>query len=153
MTDPQLSHLDDEGRARMVDVGQKKPQRRRARASGRIEMAAATCRLILDNQIAKGNVLTVAQIAGIQAATRTGELIPLCHPLGLDHVAITMELGATCVTATSEVSCTARTGVEMEALTAVSVALLTVYDMCKAVDKQMCIGPIMLLEKVKYDED
>ena len=153
MPQPQLSHLDAEGRARMVDVGQKKPQRRRARATGRIEMAAATCRLIRDNQIAKGNVLTVAQIAGIQAAKRAGELIPLCHPLTLDHVSVTMELGETGVAATSEVSCTGRTGVEMEALTAVSVALLTVYDMCKAVDKQMRIGAIVLLEKVKYDDE
>jgi cyclic pyranopterin phosphate synthase len=136
----------------MVDVGQKKPQRRRARANGRIEMAPATCRLIRDNQIAKGNVLTVAQVAGIQAAKRASELIPLCHPLTLDHVSVTMELCETGVTAASEVSCTARTGVEMEALTAVSVALLTVYDMCKTVDKQMRIGPIVLLEKVKYDD-
>ena len=91
----------------------------------------------------------MAQIAGIQAAKRTGELIPLCHPLGLDHVAVTLELTASGMIARSEVSCTGRTGVEMEALTAVSIALLTVYDMCKAVDKQMRIGPIVLLEKVK----
>ncbi len=96
-------------------------------------------------------MLTVAQIAGIQAAKRTAELIPLCHPLSLDHVAVTLELDETGVRATSEVACTGRTGVEMEALTAVSVALLTVYDMCKAADKQMRIGPIVLLEKVKYD--
>lgn len=148
-----LSHLDAEGRARMVDVGGKKPQRRLARAAGTIEMAAATRDLIRNDQIAKGNVLTVAQIAGIQAAKRTGELIPLCHPLSLDHVAVTLELNERGVTATSEVSCMGRTGVEMEALTAVSVALLTVYDMCKAVDKQMRIGQIDLLEKVKYDDE
>jgi cyclic pyranopterin monophosphate synthase len=152
MAEPKLSHLDAEGHARMVDVGDKKPQRRRARATGAIGLTAATLGLIRDHQIAKGNVLTVAQIAGIQAAKRTGELIPLCHPLSLDHVAVRMELTKTGVTATSEVSCTGRTGVEMEALTAVSVALLTVYDMCKAVDKPMRIGPIMLLEKVKYDD-
>ena len=146
-----FSHLDAEGRASMVDVGQKKPQRRLARAAGIIQLSAATLDLIRNDRIAKGNVLTVAQIAGIQAAKRTGELIPLCHPLSLDHVAVTLKLGDTSVTATSEVSCTARTGVEMEALTAVSVALLTVYDMCKAVDEQMQIGPIALLEKVKYD--
>ena len=148
-----FSHLDAEGRARMVDVGQKKPQRRLARAAGAIQLTAATLDLIRNDRIAKGNVLTVAQIAGIQAAKRTGELIPLCHPLSLDHVGVTLELDDAGVTATSEVSCTGRTGVEMEALTAVSVALLTVYDMCKAVDKQMKIGPIVLLEKVKQDDE
>jgi cyclic pyranopterin monophosphate synthase len=147
----ELSHVDAEGRARMVDVGRKTPQRRLARATGTIKLAPATVDLIRGNRVAKGNVLTIAQIAGIQAAKRTGELIPLCHPLGLDHVAVTLELADAAVLATSEVSCTGRTGVEMEALTAVSVALLTVYDMCKAVDKQMQIGPIVLLEKVKFD--
>src|SRR5208283_2853380 len=143
---PDLSHLDAEGRARMVDVGGKKPQRRLARAAGTITLARATCDLIRSHGIAKGNVLTVAQIAGIQAAKRTGDLIPLCHPLSLDHVGVTLELGDAGITATSEVSCTGRTGVEMEALTAVSVALLAVYDMCKAVDRQMTIGQIVLLE-------
>lgn len=147
-----FSHLDAEGRARMVDVGGKKPQRRLARAAGTIELAPHTLDLIRGDRIAKGNVLTVAQIAGIQAAKRTGELIPLCHSLSLDHVAVTLKLNDTGATATSEVSCTGRTGVEMEALTAVSVALLAVYDMCKAVDKQMRIGPIVLLEKVKSDD-
>ena len=146
-----FSHLDTESRARMVDVGQKKPQRRLARAAGTIQLSAVTLDLIRNDRIAKGNVLTVAQIAGIQAAKRTGELIPLCHPLSLDHVGVTLELGDASVTATSEVSCTGRTGVEMEALMAVSVALLTVYDMCKSVDKQMKIGSIVLLEKVKHD--
>jgi cyclic pyranopterin phosphate synthase len=149
----ELSHLDTEGRARMVDVGDKRTQRRVARAAGSIELDAATRALIHNDQIAKGNVLTIAQIAGIQAAKRTGELIPLCHPLSLDHVAVVMELTACGVTATSEVRCRGRTGVEMEAMTAVSVALLTVYDMCKAVDKQMRIGQIVLLEKVKYDDE
>lgn len=153
MPERELSHIDAESRARMVDVGAKRPQHRRARATGAIEMTAATVALVRDDRIAKGNVLTVAQIAGIQAAKRTGELIPLCHPLVLDHVAVTLELGETGVTATSEVSCVGRTGVEMEALMAVSVALLTVYDMCKAVDKQMRIGPIVLLEKVKCDDE
>ena len=105
-----LSHLDAEGRARMVDVGGKKPERRLARASGAIRLAAATVELIRGGRVAKGNVLTVAQIAGIQAAKRTGELIPLCHPLSLDHVAVTLELGDAGVTATSEVSCTVRHG-------------------------------------------
>ena len=146
-----LSHLDPDGRARMVDVGQKTPQRRLACAHGSMELAAATVALIRADRIAKGSVLTVAEVAGIQAAKRTAELIPLCHPLRLDHVAVRLELVDTGVTATSEVSCTGRTGVEMEALTAVSVALLTVYDMCKAVDQEMRIGPIVLREKVKYD--
>ncbi len=146
-----LTHLDDQGAARMVDVGAKPPQRRMARAAGAIEMSPAACELIRSDRVAKGSVLAVAQVAGIQAAKRTGELIPLCHPLGLDHVAVTLELTASGVTARSEVSCTGRTGVEMEALTAVSIALLTVYDMCKAVDKQMRIGQIVLLEKVKTD--
>jgi cyclic pyranopterin phosphate synthase len=149
----ELSHVDAQARARMVDVGGKRPQRRTARAAGTIEMAPATRDLIRGNQIAKGNVMTVAEIAGIQAAKRTSELIPLCHPLSLDHVAVTVELGEGGVSATSEVACTGRTGVEMEALTAVSVALLAVYDMCKAVDKQMRIGPIVLLEKIKHDDE
>ncbi len=148
-----FSHLDSQGRARMVDVGEKRPQRRMARASGTLEMAAATRDLIQKDQIAKGNVLTVAQIAGIQAAKRTAELIPLCHPLTLTHVAVTMELTDRGATAASEIACVGRTGVEMEALTAVGVALLTVYDMCKAVDKSMRVSEIVLLEKVKYDDD
>lgn len=147
----ELSHVDSQGRAQMVDVGQKKPQHRVARAEGAIMLATETCELIRQNQIRKGDVLTVAQLAGIQAAKRTGELIPLCHPLVLDHVAVSLELTEQGVTATSSVSCVGRTGVEMEALTAVSVALLTVYDMCKAVDKRMKVGPIQLLEKVKED--
>lgn len=135
----------------MVDVGPKTRQSRTARARGQIELAPATRKLIRQEQMRKGDVLTVAQIAGIQAAKRTGELIPLCHPLVLDHVAVTLELTDEGVTAVGEVSCVGRTGVEMEALTAVSVALLTVYDMCKAVDKNMRIGPIYLVEKVKQD--
>jgi cyclic pyranopterin phosphate synthase len=147
------SHLDAEGRARMVDVSGKRPQRRRARAAGTIEMAAATRELIRSDRLAKGNVLTVAQIAGIQAAKQTGQWIPLCHPLVLDHVAVDLKVTPSGVRASSAVSCLGRTGVEMEALTAVCAALLTVYDMCKAVDKQMRIGPIVLLEKVKCDDE
>ena len=147
----ELSHVDRQGRAQMVDVGAKTPQRRTARASGTIELAAATRDLIRQNQLQKGDVLAVAQIAGIQAAKQTGKLIPLCHPLVLDRIAVTLALTEQGVSATGEVSCVGRTGVEMEALTAVSVALLTVYDMCKAVDKQMRIGDIFLLEKVKSD--
>jgi len=146
-----LSHVDENGKARMVDVGHKTPQRRRAVASGRIEMAAATADRIRENEIAKGDVLTVAQIAGIQAAKRTAELIPLCHSLPLDCVSVDLAVEDAAVTARAEAECVGRTGVEMEALTAVSVALLTVYDMCKAVDKAMRIEAIELVEKTKND--
>jgi len=147
----ELSHLDDAGKARMVDVGAKAPQRRVARAEGLIELAAATVELVRANQLKKGDVLTVAQVAGIQAAKRTAELVPLCHPLTLDHVQVRLEVVDAGVRAVSEVACVGRTGVEMEALTAVSVALLTVYDMCKAVDKSMRITQIVLTEKTKSD--
>jgi cyclic pyranopterin phosphate synthase len=146
-----LSHVDHEGGARMVDVGAKKPQQRTARAIGMIAVSPATRDLIRQSQIRKGDVFTVAQIAGIQAAKRTSELIPLCHPLVLDKVDVRLELTEQGVSAASEVSCIGRTGVEMEALVAVSVALLTVYDMCKAVDTAMRIQQISLVEKVKAD--
>ncbi len=146
-----LSHVDDTGRAKMVDVGHKPPQRRRAIASGEIALAPATVELVRDNQIKKGDVLTVAQIAGVQAAKRTAELIPLCHPLLLDDIDVQLQLTDAGVRARCGVACVGRTGAEMEALTAVSVALLTVYDMCKAVDKNMRIGEIVLLEKEKCD--
>jgi len=146
-----LSHTDGEGRARMVDVGAKSPQRRRARASGTIALAGRTLDLIREDQMKKGDVLAAAQIAGIQAAKQTASLIPLCHPLTLDHVDVQLRIIGGGIAAQSEVRCVGRTGVEMEALTAVSVALLTVYDMCKAVDKEMRIGEITLLEKVKED--
>ena len=147
----ELSHVDDAGRAKMVDVGGKTPQRRIARAAGRIDMSASTVELIRTNQMKKGDVLTVAKVAGIQAAKRTAELIPLCHPLTLDLIDVQLQLADGGVTATSEVRCIGRTGVEMEALTAVSVALLTVYDMCKAADRAMCITDVRLIEKVKED--
>ena len=147
----ELSHIDDEGRARMVDIGAKPVQKRIARASGLIQLAPETLDLIRKNQIKKGDVLTVAQIAGIQAAKRTAELIPLCHPLPLDNVKVDLHLVEGAVEAIAEARCTGRTGVEMEALTAVSVALLTVYDMCKAADKNMRIRDVRLLEKVKED--
>ena len=146
-----LSHVDSQGKARMVDVGDKPPQRRRAVAGGAIAKAAATAERIRENEIAKGDVLTVAQIAGVQASKRTAELIPLCHSLPLDCVSVDLEVVDGGVTARAEAVCVGRTGVEMEALTAVSVALLTVYDMCKAVDKGMSIGPITLEEKTKSD--
>ena len=147
----ELSHVDAAGGARMVDVGGKKPQRRTARASGTIALSPATRELIRQNQIGKGNVFTVAQIAGIQAAKRASELIPLCHPLVLDKIDVRLDLTEQGVSAASEVACVGRTGAEMEALTAVSVALLTVYDMCKAVDSAMRIQQIVLVEKVKAD--
>ena len=135
----------------MVDVGAKTPRFRRARATGTIVLSPGTRDLIRRNQLKKGDVFTVAQIAGIQAAKKTGESIPLCHPLVLDQVDVTLTLTDQGASATSEVSCFGRTGVEMEALSAVSAALLTVYDMCKAVDKEMRINSIVLLEKVKGD--
>ena len=147
----ELSHVDGAGRATMVDVSAKRPQRRIARAAGRILIAAETVRLVRDNALKKGDVLAVARIAGIQAAKHTPTLIPLCHPLVLDHVDVEAKLEPDGVAVTARVVCVGRTGVEMEALTAVSTALLTVYDMCKAVDKNMCIGEIRLLEKVKQD--
>jgi cyclic pyranopterin phosphate synthase len=134
----------------MVDVSAKAPQLRVARAQGAIVLAGKTIELIRENQIRKGDVLTVAELAGVQAAKRTSELIPLCHPLQLDDVSVTATVTADGVQVASRVSCVGRTGVEMEALTAVSVALLTVYDMCKAVDKSMRIGQIVLLEKTKH---
>ena len=147
----ELTHTDDTGRARMVDVGDKPPQRRTARAEGFIALADETLRLIRENLVKKGDVLAVAQVAGIQAAKRTAELVPLCHVLPLEKVDVRLELADRGVRAASEVRCTGKTGVEMEALTAVSVALLAVYDMCKAVDKDMRIGEIRLIDKVKED--
>jgi cyclic pyranopterin phosphate synthase len=147
------THLDGAGRARMVDVGGKPAQRRIARAAGSIALNAEARDLVARNAVKKGDVISVAQIAGIQAAKRTSDLIPLCHPLTIDHVDVRLALTAEGVSVESEVRCQGRTGVEMEALTAASVALLAVYDMCKAVDPAMVIGPIRLLEKVKRDAD
>jgi len=132
-------------------VGGKTPQRRIARATGSISMNSETLQLVRDSRIKKGDVLTVAQIAGIQAAKQTSSLIPLCHPLTLDKIDVTLSLTDNAVTAESEVRCVGRTGVEMEALTAVSIALLTVYDMCKAADKHMVINRIELVMKEKHD--
>ncbi len=147
----ELSHLDETGKVNMVDVGTKPVQRRMARAGGCISLSEHTILLIGNNQVAKGDVVTLARIAGIQAAKCVAQLIPLCHPIMLDKVDVDLELTASGISAKSEVSTTGRTGVEMEALTAVSVALLTVYDMCKAVDKSMVIDRILLLSKEKLD--
>ena len=145
----EFSHVDGSGKARMVNVGGKPLSRRMARASGRILMAQETVELVRKNEIAKGDVLAVARIAGIQAAKKTAELIPLCHPLPLDQVEVELELVPGGVEARAAAWCTGRTGVEMEALTAVAAALLSVYDMCKAVDKEMRITDIVLVEKTK----
>jgi len=135
----------------MVDVSAKPVQRRTARATGRIELKNSTVSAIRDNRVGKGDVISAAQIAGIQAAKRTAELIPLCHPIQIGKIEVALEVDERGIKVTSEVVSVNRTGVEMEALTAVSVALLTVYDMCKAVDKTMKIGEITLLEKKKED--
>jgi len=145
----QLSHTDEEGHARMVDVGDKSIQKRKAVAKGFIRLQPETIRLVRENEIKKGDVLTVAEIAGIQAAKQTHSLIPLCHPLQLTKIKVSCILTDTGVEITSEARCSGQTGVEMEALTAVSIALLTIYDMCKAVDKKMEIGVIRLIEKTK----
>jgi|SRR5665647_212138 len=144
-----LTHTDSEGNARMVDVGDKEIQLRIAKASGHILLSEDTLKLISQNLLKKGDVLTIAEIAGIQAAKRTSELIPLCHNIVLNKILVKATLDQSGVTINSEVRCTGITGVEMEALTAVSVGLLTVYDMCKAVDKTMVIQEVQLLEKTK----
>jgi len=146
-----FSHTDKDGKARMVDVGSKPDQLRTATAEGFIKLKPETIQLIRDNEVKKGDVLTVAEIAGIQAAKKTSELIPLCHPLQLTTVKVTTEVTDSGVNVRSEVSCIGQTGVEMEALTAVNVALLTIYDMCKAVDKEMEVGDIRLTGKTKTD--
>ncbi|MDD2694658.1 MAG: cyclic pyranopterin monophosphate synthase MoaC [Anaerolineales bacterium] len=148
MTTP-LSHLDTSGRARMVDVGHKPETQRVAVARGEVHMRRETMELIRDGAIKKGDVLTVAQIAGVMAAKRTAELIPLCHPIMLDNVQVdlTVDEGLPGVTITATASASGKTGVEMEALTAVSVAALTVYDMAKAAEKTMRIQNVRLVEK------
>jgi len=144
-----LTHIDQRGKARMVDVSAKPVQLRVAVARGSIALQPATIRLIQSNAIAKGDVLNTARLAGIQAAKRTGELIPLCHPLNLAHVDVDLGIGRGWIDITARAKIAARTGVEMEALTAVAVAALTIYDMCKAVDKKMVIGEIKLVSKKK----
>ncbi|MGZ5001588.1 MAG: cyclic pyranopterin monophosphate synthase MoaC [Chthoniobacterales bacterium] len=146
-----LSHLADDGSARMVDVSAKAVSAREAVATGRIKLRPATIALISENKIAKGNVFATARIAGIQAAKQTSQLIPLCHGLNLSHVGLDLSLGENAVEAKCTARTAAQTGVEMEALTGVSVALLTIYDMCKAVDKEMEISDVRLLSKTKRD--
>ena len=148
----ELSHVDDRGKARMVNIGNKPIQYRRARATGKITLQPATVALIRENEIQKGDVLTVSEIAGIQGGKRTSSLIPLCHPLGLTQVLCRATLVDDGVEISAEASCRAMTGVEMEALTAVGISLLTVYDMCKAVDKEMVIRDVRLVDKIKSDD-
>lgn len=143
----ELSHIDEAGGVRMVDVGGKPLSRRRAVARAEVRMAPATARRL--RELPKGDALTAAQLAGIMAAKRTSELIPLCHPLPLSHVAVTLEVGEDAVEIVAAAETTAQTGVEMEALTAASVAALTVYDMAKAIDKGMRITDLVLVEKTK----
>jgi cyclic pyranopterin monophosphate synthase len=146
-----LSHVSPEGEAKMVDVSSKPIVAREAVATAEIRLAPATVALVESNGIAKGNVFATARIAGIQAAKRTADLIPLCHPLPISHCDVRLETGPdrdrVIITATAKIA--ARTGVEMEALTAATVAALTIYDMCKAVDKGMVIGPVRLVSKTK----
>ncbi len=145
----ELTHFDEGGASRMVDVSGKEPSLRIARASGWVKMEPATLCLVRDRQLSKGDVLEVARLAGIMAAKRTGELIPLCHPLGLDSVEIALNpVAPNAIKIEATVKMHGRTGVEMEALTAVSIAALTVYDMCKAADRNLVIGPIQLDEKM-----
>jgi cyclic pyranopterin monophosphate synthase len=142
-----LSHVDDSGAVRMVDVGGKELSRRRAVARAEVRMASETARVL--RELPKGDALATAQLAGIMAAKRTSELIPLCHPLPLTSVEVTLDVREDSVEIVAAAETTAQTGVEMEALTAASVAALTVYDMAKAVDKQMRIAEIVLVEKTK----
>jgi len=144
-----LTHIDENGSARMVDVGSKQQSQRRAVAVAQIKMAEATVLMIVNAEHKKGDVLTVAKIAGIQAAKKCSELIPLCHPLALTSIDLKFQIATDqpAVQIEAECGCSGPTGVEMEALTAASVAALTIYDMCKAVDKNMCIGELKLSHK------
>jgi cyclic pyranopterin phosphate synthase len=153
--EPRLTHVDGSGEARMVDVGGKQPTIRTARVGARVWMAQETMDLLKTQALPKGDVLTVAKVAGIMAAKKTSDLVPLCHPLSLTHVDILFSvaddeprLDIECVTKTED-----RTGVEMEALTGATVAAITIYDMCKAVDRGMIIGDVRLLEKTGGKED
>ena len=143
----ELSHVSETGDVRMVDVGGKDVSRRRAVARATVRMATETASRL--RELPKGDALAVAQVAGIMAAKRTSELVPLCHPLPLTHISVELEVAGDAVEISSVVETTAQTGVEMEALTAVSIAALTVYDMAKAIDKEMSITDVVLVEKTK----
>lgn len=142
-----LTHLDDTGAARMVDIADKQVTARKATATGRITLSAEALAAIRDGSAKKGDVLAVARVAGIMAAKRTGDLIPLCHPIPLTRVTLDLELGEGVITATATAATDGKTGVEMETLTAVTVALLTIYDMAKALDRGMTIEGVRLLAK------
>jgi len=146
-----FSHTDKEGKAKMVDVGFKKMQVRTAEAIGTISMSEQTIKLIEENNMKKGDVLTVSEIAGIQGGKRTSDLIPLCHPLQITKIDVKAEIEENSIVVRSFAKCIGQTGIEMEALTAVNIALLTVYDMCKAVDKNMQIEGIRLIKKNKIN--
>ncbi len=147
--DHRLTHLDDEGRARMVDVSGKPRVRRTARAEGKVLLQPETLRALREGLLEKGDALAVARVAGIAAAKKTWELVPLCHNIRIDQVTVELQLQEDGVRIEASAVCTESTGIEMEALTAVSVAALTLYDMCKAVDKQMRIVDVHLVEKTK----
>ena len=149
IVDNKLTHFDEEGRSRMVDVTEKPITRREAFAGGRITMLPETFERIVNKQVQKGDVLEVARLAAIMGAKRTGDTIPLCHPISLNQVEVLFDLDreANCVNITAKVKCEGRTGVEMEAMHAVAVAGLTIYDMCKAVDREMVISEIRLIKK------
>lgn len=147
MSDPRFTHLDPLGRARMVDVTPKEPSHRRALARGRVYMQPETASLVARGALAKGDVLAVARVAGIQAAKRAADLIPLCHPLLIGSVLVNFRIEDDYVEVEAQVETIDRTGVEMEAMTACSVAALTIYDMCKSVDRSMVLGDITLWEK------
>ena len=147
----ELTHTNSDGKANMVDVGNKPIQKRVAKAEGFIRLNNETVGLIKENQMKKGDVLTIAEIAGIQGGKNTSSLIPLCHPLPITKLDVKAEIKENGIYVTSEARCNGQTGIEMEALTAVNIALLTVYDMCKAVDKNMIIENIKLVEKTKQD--
>lgn len=144
-----LTHVDEAGAARMVDVSGKPPVRRTARAAGSIAMQPETVRAVREGAVQKGDVLAAARIAGIAAAKRTWDLVPLCHNIAIDHVSVQFRLDDDAIAIEATAVCTDKTGIEMEALTAVTVAALTIYDMCKAIDQGMCIRDVRLIEKTK----
>jgi cyclic pyranopterin phosphate synthase len=149
--EPRLTHVDESGAARMVDVSGKPLSRRIARAKGRIELASATVKLIRENALAKGDALAVARIAGIIAAKKTSEIVPLCHNIFIEKIDVALEVEESGISIEALAVCSEKTGVEMEALTAVSAAALAIWDMCKAVDSNMRIEGIHLVEKTKEE--
>ena len=151
ISNKKFSHIDESGQASMVDISSKGIQKRTAEASGVIILQKETISQIKDNQIKKGDVLSTARIAGIQAAKQTANLIPLCHQLLTEKISVDFEYTAKGIRVNTLVRCTGKTGVEIEAITAASIALVTIYDMCKAIDKEMVISEITLLKKVKED--